>query len=60
MLQANPTESGTGISIYGDYAYLDSLYESAHQIADSLLPALAKANNCEMHELQLSHFPDNK
>jgi len=36
MLQANPTESGTGISIYGDYADLDSLYETVHHIEDSL------------------------
>lgn len=36
MLQAYPTKSGTGISIFGDYGDLTSLYDTVHHIADAL------------------------
>lgn len=36
MLLANPTKNGTGISIFGDYGDLNSLYSSIHEIANSL------------------------
>lgn len=36
MLQAYPTKNGTGVSIFGDYGDLNSLYETVHQIACSL------------------------
>ncbi|WP_277015023.1 DUF6904 family protein [Flavobacterium lindanitolerans] len=34
MLQAFPTKNGTGLSIFGDYYDLSSLYETIHHIAD--------------------------
>ena len=36
MIQAYPTKKGTGISIYGDYGDLYALYQSVHQVANSL------------------------
>lgn len=36
MLQATPTKNGTGISIYGDYGDLNSLYDTVHHVADAL------------------------
>ncbi|MGN6637413.1 MAG: DUF6904 family protein [Mucilaginibacter sp.] len=36
MLQAFPTKNGTGVSIFGDYGDLASLYETVHDIANSL------------------------
>jgi len=36
MLQGYPTKNGTGISIFGDYGDLNSLYSTIHEIADSL------------------------
>nr|WP_199079841.1 hypothetical protein [Pedobacter sp. ASV19] len=36
MLQAIATKSGTGVSIFGDYADLSSLYDTVHHIADAL------------------------
>jgi hypothetical protein len=36
MLQGKPTKNGTGISILGDYGDLTSLYETVHEIANSL------------------------
>lgn len=36
MLQAIPTKNGTGVSIYGDYGDLKSLYEAVHDVATSL------------------------
>ncbi|HEY1008577.1 MAG TPA: hypothetical protein VGE58_00620 [Daejeonella sp.] len=36
MLQAYPTKNGTGVSIFGDYGDLTSLYDTVHQVADSL------------------------
>lgn len=36
MIQAYPTKHGTGISIFGDYGDLNTLYETVHQIANSL------------------------
>lgn len=36
MLQAYPTKNGTGVSIFGDYGDLNSLYTTVHQIANSL------------------------
>ncbi|SDP94708.1 hypothetical protein SAMN05428975_3978 [Mucilaginibacter sp. OK268] len=36
MLQAYPTKNGTGVSIFGDYGDLSSLYETVHQIAHTL------------------------
>nr|WP_319511382.1 hypothetical protein [uncultured Draconibacterium sp.] len=36
MLQGYPTKSGTGISIFGDYGDLYSLYSTVHEIANSL------------------------
>ena len=36
MLQAYPTKNGTGVSIYGDYGDLNSLYYTAHDIAETL------------------------
>ena len=36
MIQAYPTKQGTGVAIYGDYGDLNALYETVHQIADSL------------------------
>jgi hypothetical protein len=36
MLQGYPTKNGTGISIFGDFADLDCLYETVHEIAESL------------------------
>lgn len=36
MLQGYPTKNGTGISIFGDYGDLKSLYAAVHEIAGSL------------------------
>lgn len=36
MLQGYPTKNGTGISIFGDYGDLSSLYKTVHEIANSL------------------------
>lgn len=36
MLQGYPTKGGTGISIFGDYGDLNSLYSMVHEIANSL------------------------
>ncbi|QKJ32439.1 hypothetical protein HQ865_22630 [Mucilaginibacter mali] len=36
MLQAIPTKNGTGVSIYGDYGDLKSLYEAVDHIANTL------------------------
>ncbi|WP_432327994.1 DUF6904 family protein [Mucilaginibacter sp. P25] len=36
MLQAYPTKNGTGVSIFGDYGDLKSLYEVVHGIAVSI------------------------
>jgi hypothetical protein len=36
MLQAYPTKNGTGLSIFGDYGDLNSLYYTVHQIASTL------------------------
>lgn len=36
MLQAYPTKSGTGISIFGDYGDLSSLYSTIHEVAAPL------------------------
>src|SRR5690606_7608824 len=36
MLQGYPTNNGTGISIFGDYGDLNSLYATVHEIANSL------------------------
>jgi len=36
MLQGYPTKNGTGISIFGDYGDLNSLYATVHEIANSL------------------------
>jgi hypothetical protein len=36
MLQGYPTKSGTGISIFGDFGDLNSLYSNVHEIATSL------------------------
>lgn len=36
MLHASPTSRGTGVSIYGDYGDLESLYQAVHDIAISL------------------------
>jgi len=36
MLQAHPTKNGTGVSIFGDYGDLNSLYETVHYVADAL------------------------
>ena len=36
MLQGYPTKNGTGISIFGDYGDLKSLYATVHEIADTL------------------------
>ena len=36
MIQAYPTKNGTGVAIFGDYGDLSSLYQSVHQIAESL------------------------
>ena len=36
MLQAYPTKNGTGVSIFGDYGDLKSLYETVHDIASAL------------------------
>ena len=36
MIQAYPTKNGTGISLYGDFVDLNSLYETVHQIAETL------------------------
>ncbi|MUP39729.1 DUF6904 family protein [Labilibaculum euxinus] len=36
MLQGYPTKNGTGISIFGDYGDLNSLYSTVHEIANSL------------------------
>lgn len=36
MLHAYPTKNGTGISIFGDYGDLTNLYETIHEIANSL------------------------
>ncbi len=47
MLKANPTKSGTGISIYGDFENLTILYSVIQNIADSL---------DEDHELQSGQF----
>jgi hypothetical protein len=36
MLQAYPTKSGTGVSIFGDYADLKALYVTVHHFAETL------------------------
>ena len=36
MLPGYPTKNGTGISIFGDYGDLNSLYSTVHEIANSL------------------------
>ncbi|MBS1781047.1 MAG: hypothetical protein JST70_17105 [Bacteroidetes bacterium] len=36
MLQAYPTKNGTGVSIYGNYGELNSLYDTIHHVANSL------------------------
>lgn len=36
MLYSTPTKKGTGISIFGDYYDLKSLYETVHHFTDSL------------------------
>lgn len=36
MLQGFPTRNGTGIAIWGDYGDLTSLYETVHEIANTL------------------------
>lgn len=36
MLQGYPTKNGTGISIFGDYGDLFSLYKTVHKIASTL------------------------
>ncbi|MBI1307082.1 MAG: hypothetical protein GC181_10810 [Bacteroidetes bacterium] len=36
MLQAYPTKNGTGLSIFGDYGDLASLYDTVHEIAKTL------------------------
>ena len=36
MLQGYPTKNGTGISIFGDFADLENLYETVHEIAEPL------------------------
>lgn len=35
-MQGYPTKNGTGISIFGDYGDLNSLYSTVHEIANSL------------------------
>ncbi|MCY4779265.1 hypothetical protein ORI89_06360 [Sphingobacterium sp. UT-1RO-CII-1] len=39
MIQGYPSKNGTGINIYGDYADLNSLYETVHKIASTLSEA---------------------
>jgi hypothetical protein len=36
MLQAYPTKNGTGVSLFGDYGDLNSLYQAVHDIAGSI------------------------
>jgi hypothetical protein len=36
MLQAYPTKNGTGVSIFGDYGDLASLYDTVHEVAHTL------------------------
>ena len=36
MIQAYPTKNGTGIAIFGDYGDLYALYQSVHEVANSL------------------------
>lgn len=36
MLQAYPTKSGTGVSIFGDYGDLKSLYQAVHDTANAI------------------------
>jgi hypothetical protein len=36
MLQSYPTKNGTGISIFGDYAELNILYDTIHHFANTL------------------------
>ena len=36
MLQGQPTKTGTGILIFGNYGDLTSLYQIVHEIANSL------------------------
>ncbi len=36
MLQSYRTKSGTGISIFGDYADLKILYDTIHNFAETL------------------------
>lgn len=47
MLSAYPTKKGTGISIYGDYGDLHTLYQMVHQVTLSLNEAqpIPKAHN---------------